>query len=145
MRELAGALNCLQTYQRLTGRHVGVGAARKVLGDLERDCIRIVRIADVEQAVCRLFGVEPDDLKSNRRTRSISQPRMLAMYLARKHTQAAYSEIGEYFGGRNHSTVMSAEKKISQWVSEQAEVRVASSVWSFGDLVESLEHQLLAG
>ena len=47
---------------------------------------------------------------------AVSHPRMLAMYLARKHTGAAYSEIGRYFGGRNHSTVISAEKKVLEWL-----------------------------
>ena len=145
VRELQGALNCLQTYGRMTGKRINAATARKVLADLERDCIRIVRIADIEQAVCRMFGVLPDELKSSRRSRSLTQPRMLAMFLARKHTQAAYSEIGKYFGGRIHSTVMSAEKKVLDWVATRSRVQVASQVWAFDEVVESLEQQLLAG
>jgi chromosomal replication initiator protein len=144
VRELEGALNCLQTYHCMTGKRVGITAARQVLADLERDCIRVVRIADIERAVCDLFGVQPEDLKSSKRTRSLTQPRMLAMYLARKHTRAAYSEIGQYFGGRNHSTVISAERKIHQWLEERSVVRVASQDWRFGDVLEAIEQQLLA-
>ena len=70
---------------------------------------------------------------------------MLAMYLARKMTQSAYSEIGEYFGGRNHSTVMSAEKRVRDLLASQVTLRVAAQNWKLGDLVSSLEQQLLTG
>lgn len=145
VRELEGALNCLETYGHMTGKQVGLSAARQILADLERDCVRVIRLTDVEQAVCRFFAVAPDDLRSPRRSRSVSQPRMLAMYLARKMTQSAYSEIGEYFGGRNHSTVMSAEKRVRSLLDSQVTFRVAAQNWKLGDVVSSLEQQLLTG
>jgi len=145
VRELEGALHCLQTYAQMTGKRIGLTAARQVLADLERDCIKVVRLADIEQAVCDLFRLQADELKSAKRSRSISQPRMLAMYLARKHTRAAYSEIGQYFGGRDHSTVMSAEKKIDEWLRGQASIRVASDAWPIEEIMETLEQQLQAG
>jgi chromosomal replication initiator protein len=145
VRELIGALNCLETYFHLTKQRVGISAARHVLADLERDCVRIVRMADVEQAVCRFFGIEAGDLKSSRRDRTVSQPRMLAMFLARRHTQAAYREIGKYFGGRNHSTVKAAEQRVGEWIAEQSTVKVASQSWSMEQLLEALEQQLQAG
>lgn len=145
VRELEGALNCLQTLHVMTGKRISVASARRILSGLERDCLRIVRIADVEAAVCKLFRVSSDELKSACRTRTVTQPRMLAMYLARRLTQSAYSEIGEYFGGRNHATVMSAERKISRLVEEGECVRVASESWPMHDLVASLEQQILAG
>ncbi len=144
VRELEGALNCLQTYYAMTGKQIGVTAARQVLADLERDCIRVVRLSDIEQVVCHLFRLKSTDLKSPRRVRSISQPRMLAMFLARKHTQAAYSEIGQYFGGRNHSTVMSAEKKVQCWLTDQTTIKIASEAWSMHEVLDALEHHLLA-
>jgi chromosomal replication initiator protein len=70
---------------------------------------------------------------------------MLAMYLARKHTQAAYQEIGKHFGNRNHSTVMSAERKVEGWVQSSAELRVCSQVWRVPELLDTLEQRLLAG
>ena len=129
----------------MTGKPVSLSVARHVLADLERDCVRLVRLADVEQTVCRFFAVGADELRSPRRNRSVSQPRMLAMYLARKMTQAAYSEIGEYFGGRNHSTVMSAEKRVRHLLTSQESLRVAAQNWKMADLVSSLEQQLLTG
>jgi chromosomal replication initiator protein len=145
VREMLGALNCLQTYQVMTGKVIGVAAARTVLSRLERDCLRIVRIPDVEQAVCKLFGLTPDQIKSSSRERCLTQPRMLAMYLARRLTQSAYSEIGRYFGGRNHATVMSAERKIARLIDESGCLRVAAESWPVHDLVSTLEQQILAG
>jgi chromosomal replication initiator protein len=145
VRELEGALNFLENYGQATGKTINLAVARTVLADLDRDCTRIVRVAEVEQAVCRLFSLGPNELRSPRRNRTVSQPRMLAMYLARKMTQAAYTEIGEHFGGRNHSTVMSAEKRVRTLLEADATVRAGSQEWKLGDLLASLEQQLLTG
>ena len=145
VRELEGALNFLENYGQATGKTINLAVARNVLADLDRDCTRIVRVAEVEQAVCRLFSIGPNELRSPRRNRTVSQPRMLAMYLARKMTQAAYTEIGEHFGGRNHSTVMSAEKRVRTLLEADATVRAGSQEWKLGDLLASLEQQLLTG
>jgi chromosomal replication initiator protein len=105
----------------------------------------VVRLDDVERVVCNLFGLKPKDLKSDSRVRTLAQPRMLAMYLARQHTPSAYTEIGTHFGGRNHSTVMSAERKVQQWLEKDAVLRVASQKWTINEIVHTLEQQLLAG
>ncbi|WP_417382338.1 chromosomal replication initiator protein DnaA [Gimesia sp.] len=144
VRELEGAVNCLQTWHVMTKQKITTTLARQVLADLERDCIRIIKMDDIKQIVCSTFGISEADLKSSRRSRNISQPRMLAMFLARKLTQAAYSEIGDFFGGRNHSTVMFAEKKVRQWLENQDSIRVALQDWSTEEIIESLEQQLLA-
>lgn len=145
VRELEGALNCLQTCYTMTRQRVTLATARKVLADLERDCLRIVRLADVERVVCNLFGLKPKELKSDSRVRTLAQPRMLAMFLARKHTQSAYTEIGSHFGGRNHSTVMSAERKVQHWLEANATIRIAAQPWTIHEIVTALEQQLLAG
>jgi chromosomal replication initiator protein len=145
VREIEGALNTLRAWEQMTNRKVTLPVARQALSELERDCIRVVRLADIEQAVCDLFGVSDDDLKGTRRTRSVSQPRMLAMFLARRHTQAAYKEIGDFFGGRNHSTVVAAEKKIDTWLRSDTDMLVGGRRWNLSDVVERLEQQILAG
>ncbi len=145
VRELEGALNCLQTYHSMTSKRVTLNQARQILADLERDCLRIVRLADIERVICNLFGVKAKDLQSESRVRTVSQPRMLAMFLARKHTQSAYTEIGQHFGGRNHSTVMSAERKVQQWLDENSTIQVASQSWTIGEILSTIEQQLLAG
>jgi chromosomal replication initiator protein len=145
VRELAGAVNCLQTLHTMTRKPVTLRSAREILARLERDCIRIVRLADVELAVCKLFHISGDELKSSRRARTLSQPRMLAMYLSRRLTHCAYTEIGSFYGGRNHSTVMAAEKKVRQLIDQRATIRVSAEDWPVRDLVDSLESQLRAG
>lgn len=145
VRELEGALNTLRTWYAMTQKKVFLQTARQALSELERDCIRVVRLPDIEAAVCQLFGIDASDLKSARRTRSVSQPRMLAMFLARRHTQAAYKEIGDFFGGRNHSTVVAAEKKVDGWLRSQKELCLAGRNWHLSDVMESIEQQLLAG
>jgi len=143
VRELEGALHSLSTYSQMTGQRVGMAAAQKVLADLERDCVKVVRVPDVERVVCRMFGVVPEQLRSASRQRTVSQPRMLAMFLARKHTDAAYSEIGRHFG-RNHSTVVSAQRRVEDWIQEDLPVRLASGTWPLKELMQSLEHELRA-
>ena len=68
---------------------------------------------------------------------------MLAMYLSRKHTGAAYSEIGLHFGGRNHSTAVAAEKKVRQWLQEQGEIVAGSRLWRVREAVELIERELM--
>ena len=144
VRELEGALNCLGVYRGLSGRAIGVSAARQVLSELERDCLRAVRLPDIERVVCEFFGVEPDDLRSAKRSRSVSQPRMLAMYLARKHTQAAYGEIGAHFGGRNHSTVIAADRKMKRLIDQSSAWTVSAESMPLTELVRSIESRLRA-
>ena len=145
VRELIGAINCLQTYNHLTKRSVGITATREVLKDLERDCLQVVRASDIQHVVCELFGVQKEELISSRRTRSLSQPRMLAMYLTRQWTQAAYHEIGKQFGGRNHSTVMSAERKVKEMLNREEKIQIANREWSAQEIISMVEEQLQAG
>jgi len=144
VRELEGAVNVLSTWGQISENRVTVQAARKLLGRLERDCVRVIRAGDVESAVCEFFGTTPELLRSSSRKQSVSQPRMLAMYLTRKLTQSAYSEIGAHFGGRNHSTVMSAEKKIHSQVNSGETIKVGTESWSLQDLVQALEERIKA-
>jgi chromosomal replication initiator protein len=144
VREIEGALSCLKTWHSMTLRVITMNSARKVLADLERDSIRVVKLPEIELAVCQLFGLSNDDLKSTKRTRVVSQPRMLAMYLARKHTQSAYKEIGDYFGGRNHSTVISAEKKVETWLATHSEFAIGGRKLHLADVIETIEQQLQA-
>ncbi|WP_437186654.1 chromosomal replication initiator protein DnaA [Planctomicrobium sp. SH668] len=142
VRELEGAVNVLATWSQMTKNKVTISSARQLLGRLERDCLRLVRVSDIENAVCEFFGVPAEELKSSSRKRTISQPRMLAMYLSRKMTQTAYSEIGHYFGGRNHSTVMSAEKKVLQQITEAETIQISTEIWTMQDVVQTLEDRI---
>ncbi|MCA9039883.1 MAG: chromosomal replication initiator protein DnaA [Planctomycetaceae bacterium] len=145
VRELEGALNCLETHRLLEpNQTLSVNSARKILADLERDCVRIVRMADIDSIVAEFFGITPDEIKSSSRSRKYSLPRMIAIYLSRKLTEAAYKDIGQHFGGRNHSTIMSAEKKVRKSLDQGDVFKLALREWPARELVDTLERRLLA-
>lgn len=144
VRELEGALNCLAAWHRMTGRRISANSARRILAELERDCVRVVRLAEIEATVCEFFRLTGEQLRSDGRQRALTQPRMIAMYLARKHTQAAYAEIGRHFGGRNHATVISAEKKVRQLHDADGPVQVGGDCWPAAEVISLLEQKLRA-
>jgi chromosomal replication initiator protein len=103
-----------------------------------------VGIHEVERAVCDAFGIESDLLKSSNKSRQFSQPRMLAMYLARRHTRAALSEIGDYFGGRSHSTVVAAQKTVDRWVESEKQIGTTRRPLMIHDAIRQIERRLRA-
>lgn len=142
VRELEGALNSLKHYSRVTGRPVDVPLAREALGDLLRHAVRVVSLADVDAAVCGVLRLPPGTLQSKARAWSVSHPRMLAVFLARKHTAASYGEIGQFFGGRNHSTAVAAEKRVRGWLASNDTLTLQERPWRVRELVELAERHL---
>ncbi len=114
-RELDGALNRIIALMQLAGARVDRDMAAQALRDLAgRGRSRPVRIDDILKAVSQLYHVSRGDLLSARRARSIVRPRQIGMYLAKKLTSRSLPEIGRRFGGRDHSTVLHAVRKIEQ-------------------------------
>jgi chromosomal replication initiator protein len=144
-RELFGAVNRLEATSQMLGLPVSLGMAEEALADLVRSSARSVRIADIERAVCKAFGIESGALQSSRRGRTASHPRMLAMFLARKHTHAALAEIGTYFGRRSHSTVIAAQKAVGEWVASQSRIVLADAAWDVEEAIRRVEDVLRAG
>lgn len=144
-RELIGGVNRLEAASHMLGVPVTLELARESLADLVRSSSRSLRLADVEKAVCKAFGLGTDDLQNSRRSRAVNHPRMLAMYLARKHTGAALTEIGRYFGRRSHSTVIAAEKAVRKWMATQADVVLADATWDVEQAIRHVEDVLRAG
>jgi chromosomal replication initiator protein len=142
VRELEGALHTVIAQAVLTGKRLDLNLAKAALRDTIRHTAQAVALRDVERAVCELFQVTADALKSDSRARALAYPRMMAMYLARKHTGAAYSEIGRYFGGRNHSTVISAEKKVHGWLRDEERSSLLPGFETVADLLADLERSL---
>jgi chromosomal replication initiator protein len=143
VRELEGALHSVQHFSRVVGRPVDLALAREALGDLLRHAIRVIQLVDIDRAICHVLRLDAAALQSKQRAWMVSHPRMLAMYLARKHTAAAYSEIGRHFGGRNHSTAVAAEKKIRQWLQNDAEMVLGERKQRVREIVELVERELL--
>lgn len=142
VRELEGALHSVIAHALLAGKRLDLNLAKSALRDTIRHTAQAVALRDVERAVCNLFQIEAEVLKSESRARAQAYPRMMAMYLARKHTGAAYSEIGRYFGGRNHSTVISAEKKVRGWLRDEEQSSLLPGFESLADVVADLERTL---
>jgi chromosomal replication initiator protein len=141
-RELRGALHRLQAISAAHGRPITRELAESAIGDLARQSTRPVKLADVEQAVCEVFGVERTQLRSERKGRVLAEPRMLAMWLARKYTRAAWSEIGQYFGRRSHSTVISAHRRVEKLLSERAQIGVDNQPCGVEEAIRRLERAL---
>ena len=144
-RQIAGAFNRLQATSEAFQRPVTLELAQTALQDIFRATQRVVRLTDVEQAVCDVFGLEPKRLRDTSKARSITQPRMLAMWLARKYTRAPFTEISQYFGRRSHSTVISAEKKVNRWVADGASIQMGRDTCNVQDAIRRIETQLRTG
>jgi chromosomal replication initiator protein len=144
-RELIGGVNRLEAASHMLGVPITLELAQESLTDLIRSSSRSLRLADIERAICTAFGIGDAELQSSRRTRAVNHPRMLAMFLARKHTGAALSEIGRYFGRRSHSTVISAEKTVRKWLSAQSPVVLADASWDIDQAIRRVEDVLRAG
>jgi chromosomal replication initiator protein len=142
VRELEGALHSLIAHAVLTGKRLDLNLAKSALRDTIRHTSQAVALRDVERAVCGLFGVDPEALRGESRAKALTFPRMLAMFLGRKHTGAAYSEIGRYFGGRNHSTVISAEKKVVGWLKDEQQRPPLAGFETVSEVLGSLERSL---
>jgi chromosomal replication initiator protein len=142
-REVAGALKRLVIAMRAYDRPLDLPLAEQALDELLRNRRKAVRLADIERAVCDVFGLEADALQSARKGKEVSQPRMLAMWLARKYTRSALSEIGTFFGGRSHSTVISANKKVDSWMTTREPLRLAVGKCPFDEAVRRVEETLL--
>lgn len=141
-RELQGALNRLKATSYAYNEPISRELAQRALADLLRHSTPTVRLADVQKAVCDVFGIEPTQLRSDRKGRSLSEPRMLAMWLARKYTRAPWSEIGEFFGRRSHSTVISAHRRVEKLITDHAQVGLCDRPCDVEDAIRRLEMAL---
>jgi chromosomal replication initiator protein len=142
VRELEGAVHGLRHFARVAGQPVTRELAREALGELLRHAVRVVRVADVDAAVCTALRLPAGALKSKSKAWAVSHARMAAIYLARKHTAATFGEISTYFGNRTHSTAVAAEKKVRGWLAGNQEVRAGDRTWKARELIERIVREL---
>ena len=128
VRELEGAVTRIQAHVNLTGQQPSVQLAQEALGDLDRQMVAPVRPENILQSVCNYFGLEHKDLMSGRRQRTISLARSVAMFLVRKTAKLSFPEIGTRMGKRNHSTVISACRRIERAVAKNEPLAWTSAV-----------------
>ena len=123
IRELEGSLTRMIAFCALTGQEMTTDLAQDVLSDLWGEEERIITIEQIQRKVSDFFGIKLSDLKAKTRTRAISFPRQIAMYLARQLTTASLMEIGRAFGGKDHTTVLHAVEKIRLLLQEDPKLR----------------------
>ncbi len=114
VRELEGALNRIVAHATLVGRAITLETAQEVLHDLLRANDRRVTIEEIQKRVAEHYSIRLADMHSPRRARAVARPRQVAMYLAKHLTSRSLPEIGRKFGGRDHTTVMHAVRKIEE-------------------------------
>ncbi len=136
IRELEGAITTLQIRASIDGRPIDLSLAKFAMGDNSPAPQSAVSIHTIIDAVTDFYHVKVTDLQSKRRQRSVAQPRQVCMYLARRLTRLSLEEIGGYFGGRDHTTVMHAVKIIETRRDADAE---------FNGVLHSFENSLKPG
>lgn len=113
IRELESALTRIISYSRIFNEKINVKFARKNLNDIFSTSDFNITCETIKKAVCKQYGIKLADMESAKRKREFSHPRQVAMYLCREMTDSSLPKIGEYFGGRDHTTVLHACDKIS--------------------------------
>lgn len=123
VRDLEGALNSLIANARFSGRTIDEEYTREILRDVLAVHDRQVTVENIQKVVAQYYQLRVSDLLSKRRTRNIARPRQMAMHLAKTLTQHSLPEIGDAFGGRDHTTVLHACRKIESLCETDARVR----------------------
>ncbi len=132
IRELEGALARIHFHQDLTGREALVDDANDILHDLVRSNNRVLEVSQIQKKVADHYNIKLSDMRSSRRMQSIARPRQIAMYLSKQLTDLSLPEIGRNFGGKDHTTVMYAVRKIEELLetngSLQEDIRILTQI-----------------
>jgi chromosomal replication initiator protein len=113
VRELEGALRKILAYSRFNMKEISIQLAREALRDLLSIQNRQISVENIQKTVADYYKIKVADMYSKKRPASIARPRQIAMYLAKELTQKSLPEIGELFGGRDHTTVLHAVRKMA--------------------------------
>lgn len=133
VRELEGVLIKLQAHASLTGAELSLELAKQQLKIVVPEQGSTYTIESIQTAVAKHFRLKPSDFKSNSKQRSVARPRQIAMYLIRKYTSLGFKEIGQFFGGRDHTTIMHACREIEKKIEADPEIK---------DAVEAIQNLL---
>ena len=123
VRELEGALHRIVASAGFTGRSIDLVLAREALRDLLVFQERQVTVQNIQKTVAEYFKIRVSDLHSRQRTRRVVRPRQIAMSLAKELTSMSLPEIGDAFGGRDHTTVLHAQRKIGELVGSDSKTK----------------------
>ena len=135
IRELEGMLIRLGAYSSLTGSSISLAMAREILKDIIIDKSRDITVEMIQKHVADHFSIKVSELKSDKRLKTLVFPRQIAMFLCRELTKASYPEIGDKFGGKDHSTIIHSVKKME---------RLANQDYDLKTTIENLKKGLLS-
>ena len=127
VRELEGALRKILAYSRFSQKDINIQLAREALKDLLSIQNRQIGVENIQKTVADFYKIKVADMYSKKRPASIARPRQIAMYLAKEMTQKSLPEIGELFGGRDHTTVLHAVRKIVGRAAEEHRAQPAAA------------------
>ena len=122
VRELEGGLKRILAYARFTGHAISVDLCREALRDLLAVQNRQISIENIQKTVADYYKIKVSEMYSKKRTRNIARPRQIAMALAKELTQLSLPDIGEAFGGRDHTTVLHACRKVTDLKTTHGEI-----------------------
>lgn len=143
-RVISGIVNLVGMLQRMYQRMPTLAEIREFGGDLLRSQTPTVTLNAIERAVCETFGLEQQSLREPKHTRSITEPRMLAMYLSRQMTPAAYNEISRHYHQKSHTSAILASKKVEQWLATGKSLGRGPSALSARQALDRIESILRA-
>ena len=123
VRELEGALIRLAAYASLSKRRIDLAFAEETLGSAISRPREIITVDAIIKIVASYYSVKPAEIKSERRHKSVARPRAIAMYLSRQHTKDSYPDLARAFGGKHHTTVISAVQKIAERLKDDPSLR----------------------
>jgi chromosomal replication initiator protein len=123
VRELEGALIRVVAHSSLTGQRISIDYAKQVLAELLAGRRNQVTVESIQKMVATFYNVKIADLKSQRRHKIVARPRQVAMYLCRKLLNASYPELGDRFGGKDHTTILSACRKMESLSTKDNQLR----------------------
>jgi len=137
VRELEGTLINIIGYARLLNSEISIDLAKEVLKNiLKNDDRKFLSIETIQKEVSNYFGIKIQDIKSSKKQKNIAFPRQISMYLVRRYTGASYPEIGEKFGGKDHSTVIHAVNKIERLIKDDLSIK--NTINSLSRSIETL-------
>lgn len=128
IRRLEGSLTRVGAYASLTGGDITISLAEEVLQKFFRDEARNITVEFIQKLVCKHYSIKISEIKSSRKTKSLTLPRQIAMYLSREYTSCSFPAIGEKFGNKDHSTVIHAVKSIKNKLKDDISLKNALTI-----------------
>ena len=122
IRELEGAMIKISAYSSFTGKPITIDLAIEATSNLLKENEKVITAENVIKSVCNYFNIKIGDIKSNKKLKEFVEPRQIAMYLIRNYTELSFPEIGDKFGGKDHSSIIYAVNKVKKNLNNNEEL-----------------------